>query len=446
MTALNDGAQILNGALATKRDCRVDFEGGLATSAKSILWPDGFNVAAVNSANYRNPVTTQTVGFANGYATLNNSGITTANTNSAKQTYRTFPLLGSNELRAEIIAFRNNAPQANETLEFGLFNAVLPGGAAPTDGIFFRFAGPVLQGVINFNGAESIVPITAIPAANKVHRWGIVCVEREAEFWIDGVMVARQLINTLANTYAAPFAQTAVPFTTRYYIGAAAPATVTKFMLSGINIDMAATHRESPWADQLAGAGQFLYQGQNGGVMGSTASYANNQATGAGAALSNTAALVSGLGGQAAIQPTLVVGTDGIVYAFQNPGGSVLQTPRLLVITGVRLHSIVTTALTGGAVLLAWTLAFGHNTVSLASAENAATGTKAPRVVPLGFEFFAATATVGAVGTPSGLVVPFRTPIVVNPGEFVALCAKNVGVVTSAGVILNVASFDGYFE
>lgn len=450
MTAINDGAQKLNSGLATKRDARVDFEGALATGLKSVLWGDGFNLAAVNSANYKNPVTTQTVGFANGYATLNGSGITTANSNSAKQTYRVFPLAGSNELKVEIVAFRNNAPQINETLEFGLFNAVLPGAAAPTDGVLFRFATdgagvPRLFAVVNFNGTESTAVIAAVPAANKVHRWGINVVEREVEFWVDGVLVQQILINTLANTFAAPFASTAVPFTARYIIGATPPATVTQFMMSAVNSDMAAAGRESPWADQLAGAGQFLHQGQNGGTMGSTAAYANNAAPAA-AALTNTTALVTGLGGQAHILPTLAAGTDGIVFDFVNPVGGVQQTPRSLVIKGVRLHSVVDVILAGGPVIYAWSLAFGHTAVSMATAENAATGTKAPRRVPIGLEIFAATAAVGSVGTPAGLEIKFVTPIVVNPGERVALIAKNIGTVTATGDITTLAAFDGYFE
>ena len=55
-------------------------------------------------------------------------------------------------------------------------------------------------------------------------------------------------------------------------------------------------------------------------------------------------------------------------------------------------------------------------------------------------ETFAATAAVGALG--AGVYMAFQNPIVVNPGEFVAIAAKNMGVVTSAGVITVLVTFD----
>jgi hypothetical protein len=70
--------------------------------------------------------------------------------------------------------------------------------------------------------------------------------------------------------------------------------------------------------------------------------------------------------------------------------------------------------------------------------------TKAPRRVPLGFETYVVTAPVGTLG--QGVTFKFDTPIVVNPGEFVAICAKNLGTVTSAGVIVFLVTPDCYWQ
>jgi hypothetical protein len=40
----------------------------------------------------------------------------------------------------------------------------------------------------------------------------------------------------------------------------------------------------------------------------------------------------------------------------------------------------------------------------------------------------------------------FLSPVVVNPGEYVAIAAKNVGTVTSGGTITSMITFDGYVE
>jgi hypothetical protein len=177
-------------------------------------------------------------------------------------------------------------------------------------------------------------------------------------------------------------------------------------------------------------------QGTSGNTMGSTALYSNSLAAGAGAAMTNTtAALGTGLGGQFSVQPTLAVGTDGIVCSFQVPAGSINITPRRLVISGIQIQGAITTALTGGPVVYAYSLAYGHTALSLATAETGSfvtATTKAPRRVPLGYETYAATAAVGVIG--GGIKIAFSKDIVVNPGEFVAIVAKNFGVVTSAGL------------
>jgi hypothetical protein len=103
----------------------------------------------------------------------------------------------------------------------------------------------------------------------------------------------------------------------------------------------------------------------------------------------------------------------------------------------------VTTTLTGGPVLYAYSLAFGHTGVSLATAE--ANGTaKAPRRISLGYETFATTAAAGVIG--ASVYMAFNSPICVQPGEFVQLVAKNLGTVTTGGVITFQVTFDGFFE
>jgi hypothetical protein len=71
---------------------------------------------------------------------------------------------------------------------------------------------------------------------------------------------------------------------------------------------------------------------------------------------------------------------------------------------------------------------------------------KAQRRISLGFETFASNAALGVLGSATGCYMAFNSPVVVQPGEFVQVTAKNLGTITSAGIITFLVSFDAYFE
>jgi hypothetical protein len=189
--------------------------------------------------------------------------------------------------------------------------------------------------------------------------------------------------------------------------------------------------------------GHHAYQGQNGGTMGSTANYANSTNPTAAVPTNTTAALGTGLGGQFWETATLALTTDGIICSFQNPAGSVTQTPRTLYITGVKVTSYIQTVIAGGPFVCQWALAFGHTAVSLATAEAATT--KAPRRIAIGTQLVTAAQAVSTLVT-GDVQYKFDTPIPVAPGEFIAMVKKHVGTVGTGGVIAHVITFDGYFE
>jgi hypothetical protein len=225
------------------------------------------------------------------------------------------------------------------------------------------------------------------------------------------------------------------------------PTVASTIKVGYVNISLGDMATNKPWSHAMAGAGSMAYQAQTGAAaLGTLALYSNSLAAGAGAAMTNTtAALSSGLGGQFTTQPTLTAGTDGIVSSYQNPLGTNAVPGKTLYITGVKVHGAVTAALTGGPVLYAYSLAFGHTAVSMQTTDTLGTS-KAPRRIALGFETFAATAAVGVMGSQGGCVMTFNSPVVVQPGEFVAITAKNLGTVTSGGTITFLVTFDGYFE
>lgn len=423
-------------------------EGGrLAVSPVTLFWDDTFNATALNTGKYRAPVTTQTVTFAGGYANLNGSAVTTINTNSALQSQRTFPLFAKSELRLNVSAMITVVPQANAVTEVGLFNATLPGAAAPSDGVFFRWnAATELRGVISYNGTETQTAAITSPSINVNHDFGIIVQTNTVLFVIDDVIVGTISLLTDAPSLGQPMSTAAVPFTARYYIGASAPALASQLKMSDVFVSMLGADSKRPWETAKSGMGHYAYQGQNGGTMGSTQNFANSANPTAAVPTNTTAALGTGLGGQFWATASAALGTDTIISSYQNPAGSVTQTARTLMIYGVYIDASIQTVLVGGPFVIALSLAFGHTAVSLATAEAATT--KAPRRIALGKAAVTAAQAVATKVAGMPIYVPFRVPIAVNPGEFVAVVAKHEtgGTVGTSGTIAYHITFDAVNE
>jgi len=148
---------------------------------------------------------------------------------------------------------------------------------------------------------------------------------------------------------------------------------------------------------------------------------------------------------------TATAATDLIVTSYQVPAGTVAVQGRALRLHGVKISAanlgaaVATTATT-----LAWSLAFGHTAVNLATTESAsfATGTtKAPRREALGIQYWPVGAAIGATPQNGDVYMAFSRPIYVNPGEFIAVAAKFlVGTATASQTIHAHVTFDYGWE
>lgn len=427
-------------------------QGGLRAAQAEILWDDTFNATAQNTSKYDFMATTQTGSQAGGFLILNTAAVTTINTNSGLKTFRAFPLYGRSDTRISMGVMLTQVPQANNLIEFGLFAAVLSTRVAPTDGVFFRYnASAELRGVVNFNGVETQTAAIAAPSASAVHDYCIVIAQTVVLFFIDGVLVGTVALSTDAPAQGQAVYATAVPFTVRTYHGGSAPALATQVKVATVTISLLGPNTNRQWSETKALMGSSAYQAENGGVMGQTGNNGNNANPTAQVPTNTTAALGSGFGGLFQETLTLAAGTDGIIQSYQNPVGGPNQTPRNLVIRGVTISGVVSVALTTNPLVGSLALCFGHTNVSLATAEAAsftAGGiTKAPRRVTIGTTSVASsTAAPGTpvVGVPATL--RFESPIVVQPGEFVAIAHKKIGTAPATGAILWSIAFDAYWE
>ena len=400
-----------------------------------------FNALAQDTGVWKHAFTTMTVTQSGGTALFNANLTGTITTGASLQTWRHFRLIGNAGLSADIIGSITGSAQANQVIEFGLFIATTT--TAPADGVYFRYTNAGLVAVMNYNGTETTSGVLiASLTPNQNYSFQINITERQVEYWVSGSMYSE--LTTPAGQ-AQAFLTDALPLCVQFRNSGTVSGTQMQFKLGDVHVDQRDMQLAMSYPTQMAAMGNH-HQGLSGGTMGSLALYTNNLAPGAGATPSNTsAALGTGLGGQFTAQPTLTANTDGIICSYQVPAGSVNQTPRTLLVYGIYVQGVVSAVLTGGPVIYQYSLAFGHTAVSMATTESAsfANGTtKAPRREAIGIEVFAATAAAGTVGSSSGQFARFTAPIAVNPGEFIAVVAKNIGTVTSVGTITLLVQYD----
>jgi hypothetical protein len=419
----------------------------LRVGLDTLLFNDTFPATTQNTSLWSYTFNTLTAAQP-GTGTVNFSVVqgTTSAHGAFMRTFQYFGLVKTAPLAFEFDVGQFTA--ALVTNEVFLIGFGLPTGATtpPTDGCWLQITSGGAVGVANYNGSAVqtgvMLPIGSLTVGDLSH-WIVVCGKEEVQFWYE-----QEIVGTLAipAANAQPFQSTSLPvFVMKYNTGNVSNTNTMRVADVAVTIQDLQTTK--PWAHQMALAGQSGYIGQDGQTQGKTSIWTNNTAPTA-VALTNTAAAFVGLGGIAAVLPTLAANSDGIVFSFQNPAGTVNIPGRNLIITGAKIQGAVSVIFAGGPVIYAYALAFGHTAVSLATAETAsfATGTThAPRIVPIGIEAFPATAAVGTVGSGTA-IVEFQSPIVVRPGEFVQLIARNVGVVTTTGAITLVGMLDSYWE
>lgn len=403
-----------------------------------------FNYAAQNTGKIQYANTTMTIDWSLGAGQRTNaSGITTATTGARAATYAFFPISGTSTISLDIEASFNTTPVSNTTIDFGMF---LPGAAnpyAPTDGVYFRLTSAGLQGVTNFNGSETTTSVMAFTITpNKKYQFILYLNQRVVEFWInDGASTDMYGKIVCPDSLPQPCASASLPVAWRHAIGAGAAGGVLQFSTGSYNVRLGGPNVVRTMGE-MGNAIYGAYQGLSGGTMGTLANFANSANPTAAVPTNTTAALGTGLGGQFWETDTLAVTTDGIIDSYRVPAGTTSVQGRRLKISGVKIHSFIQTALTGGGYVGVWSLAFGHTAVSLATAEAAAT--KAARRVPLGVHAVGAAAAASTV--LAEIKMDFDNPIYVNPGEFVAIVKKKVGTAPTAGVVAHIITLDYSWE
>lgn len=448
----NDDGTITGSTYLMSPETSNDFR--LRVGVDTLLFDHSFVETALDIAKWKvSGVTTMTAALASGFLSLNASAAATVSGNYISfNTSRYFRVRGAAQLYVEITANITATPITNQVIEFGLFAPVA--GVQPADGIWWQITSAGLIGVMSYNGTltqtGTLLAPASIPLSNN-EKYTITVAENEIEFWVNDQLVGELHVPA---GQASPFLTDCLPVCLQQRnSGTVAASGQAVFRVGSVTVTCGDLHTSKPWAHQMAQMGHMAYQVQAGGTGANTAAW-NNAAAATpltGAALSQTATIATGLGGQATITAA-VPGIDGMVTAYQNPTGSVTQPPRNLTITGIKISAVnlganvATTPTT-----IAWSLGFGATGATIPSLAQAETATLAAasvklwRRIPLGIQSWLNGALIGQ--SANDIFMTFDSPIVVFPGEWVAAVCKFIqGTATVSQVIHCHVTFDAHFD
>lgn len=445
----NDSGSITGTPELFSTETDVDYRQRVAQDLQ--LDEEIFNYTAQNTGKHGLYNTTMAGAFSAGQFTTNSSNITTTTTGLLFQTRAMFPTTGTCTLSGDVELWFTAQPNANTIVDYGFFLAPATNPYAPTDGVYFRLNNSGLQGIVNSNGTETstgLFPLsngtgTWAYTNNKKYQFIVYAGTVKAVFWVnDGTGAVKLGEIPLPAGQARMNMAWALPFSVRHAITGGAAGSAFSVLLGAYNVRLGGVN----YATSPAIAGNRMYgsyQGLSGGTMGSLALYANNTNPTAAVPTNTTAALGVGLGWQFWETDTLAVNTDGIIDSYQVPVGTANYAGKRLSIRWVKIDTFVQVALTGGGYNEVWTLNFWHTAVSLATGEAATT--KARRTVVLGTRTVA-SATAVLTQLPTVSIDLGDAPILVNPGEFVAIAKKKIGTAPSAGVMAHNVSFIYWWE
>ena len=432
----------------------VSFDSFLQAGMCTPLFNYSFNSTAQDTAAWFHAFTTMTMTTSGGSLLINANSTNTAATGCYLQSKRYFPLLNSAGLRIEFVGTITSTALANEAFYAGL-GVPVNSTTVPTDGVWFKLTSGGLFGAVSYNGTlTETSAFAAAPTANTNGLFKITIDARIVIFEINGMELGRLQIPA---GNGAPFMSEALPTFIQYFNSGTVTGTSMQVKIGAINVDQIDMNMGKPYPHIQAARG-LARQGMNGGTMGSLSFFTNS--TNPTTALPVNTALTANLpnlmqGGIGLATLWNLAATDMIMHQAVVPAGTVNQTARTMIITGVRITAVTATAAltapAAGAHVLLWQIGFGGTATSLATAETGSfvtASTKLHRRVPIGSMTWATgTAPAGTPPDRGDLVATFTSPIVVNPGEFITtICRMFNGAATATGALLFTVDYDHYFQ
>lgn len=414
-------------------------DGRVKTGSESLLFFDSIEGTTINPNLWTQKTSGMTITQSNASQTLNANGTLTSGAYAVFQSVKYMPILIEFPLYGQWRAKVKGAVGA--IVELGFMN-ISGNTSAPLDGCFLRWdATGTGYAVINYNGTETLTPIGINVASTDLYNYEITIYEDQVVFEATSTTVNSPyfaLTIPLPGTQGAATSVTHIQACARVY-NTAAVSTAASIILSGVNVQQMDLASNRSYREQLvmaAARGSYQYPVA---PYTSTSNSSYNTAT-LSATLSATTPSYTTLGGNFLF--TVPAGSDVLDYAlfaFQIPTGYQFH------ITDITIDTSVATALAAGAILQ-WTVGLNSSGASLATVDNVAANTYAPRRVTIGQQGFLSNASGTTVGaSASEINIAFDPGLVCDSGRYFHLILR-MPVATVGGTLRGAAVVRGYFE
>jgi len=378
---------------------------------------------SINQQDFTQVVATMTVAQSAGFIRLNSSSVMNNGAYAQLRSYTTFPILSTYPTYFEfigIISSSSGVYEPNVVMEIGAGWAAT--NAVPTEGVFFRLtAAASWEAVLNYGGVETstAIPVAGVPSIGERHHFLIVYQSDVVEFWIDGVVVAS--ISAPIGT-SNPTGSQWLPMFFRQYNGGVSPANAMQLWIARCSCNYGSQNSMRPWETMLAKTGLGSWQNPPPAAVGQTAQWANSAAA-ALATLSNTTPGYATLGGRFRFNAVAGAATDYLLFAYQSPAGSANTPGRSLIIDEVAIDSyVVGAAVATTATALEWAIGVNATAASLATADSVTA--RGYRRIALGHHTYIVGDAIGVSGRNGAIRAYFNTPLVVDPGCYVAIILR----------------------
>jgi len=459
----NDLGTVTGAAYLKSIEASLDYRSRVGMD--SILFSYTFNASAQDTDSWLYAFSTLTATQpGNGYLQFGTVQGTASGHGAYMQSRQRFSLLGTAPIACEITMGLFTATLvSNEVCLMGL-GIPAAAGTRPTDGVWLELSTSGLVLTMMFNTAvTSTSPLRALAhfTVGQMYKLVLVVGERDVEVWEDDVLIGAAALPTSMSFQSGMPAANGQPcqmasqpaFVQKYCNGVV--SNTNTFRVSDITVSQMDTPQGLDAPTLQAFQGLMGYGGLPGGTMGSqqfvgTITTGSSPITPTSAAGSNSTPAMTTLGGVCAINAAAAAATDFILMGWTNPAGSVTQTPRTYVMTGIFIQAynfgaaVATTPTT-----VVYSIGYGSTAATLNTTESTSFTTatvKAARRVALGVNSAAIAAAIGAVYSPDIIRDFSKGPIVVRPGEVLHVIGKIVvGTATASQIIEFLITPIGYF-
>lgn len=371
-----------------------------------------------------------------------NSGNSIAGTHYVRtSTHVVYSVLPAASLYVDVPFGVSAIPSSGQVGRVGWLKQSASSSADADAGAYFELtAGGTWQGCLMLGtggAADSVVLTGFVPVPNKYHLGLIVVSQYSVDFYIDGV-----LYGSIDRPDGSPdmTALGGLPLTA-YWSNTTGVGSASQLKIGKWGITYGDLQSEIGYGLRMAMSANGAFSAH--GVNGSSIIGITNSAAPASATLSNTAAGYTVVDGP--FQWAAVAGaeTDYDLFAYQVPDSSPTQVGKNLLVSGARVSLRNTGAANSATVptTVEFYYACGSTGVSLATADSATAGTRAPRRLYLGQISIPVNAVVGQPGDRE-ISVQFPE-MITEPGNFSQIIARVVsGAATASQIIRGQVSLD----